>query len=125
MNALKEPAISRTFVRWTEDWEKDKWKTNGAANKVLFSIKYKDLHFVLPDIGHMYCIHEEDIVFERHYGWVIYAQCDVSGVEEDEVTVFLAMTLIQKTPQVDGVKVMPPVEGSDCDRVWDPDEEIE
>ncbi len=71
----------------------------------------------------MYYIREEDIVFRRRYRWVIYAQCDVPGVEEDEVTIFLAMTLIQKTPQVDGVKVMHPVEGSDCDRVWDPDEE--
>ncbi len=47
------------------------------------------------------------------------------GVEEDEVTIFLAMTLIQKTLQVEGVKVMHAVEGSDCDRVWDPDEELE
>ncbi len=49
----------------------------------------------------------------------------VPGVEEDEVTIFLAVTLIQKTPQADGVKVMHPVEGSDQDRVWDPDEEME
>ncbi len=47
------------------------------------------------------------------------------GVEEDEVTIFLAVTLIQKTSQVDDVKVMHPVEGSDQDRVWDPDEEME
>ncbi len=47
------------------------------------------------------------------------------GGEGDEVTVFLALTLIQKTPQVHGVKVTHPVEGSDCDRVGDPDEEIE
>ncbi len=40
-------------------------------------------------------------------------------VEEDEETIFLAVTLIQKTPQADGVKVMHPVEGSDRDRVWD------
>ncbi len=73
----------------------------------------------------MYYIRDEDIVFRRHYGWVIYAQCDVPGVEEDEVTIFLAVTLIQKTPQADGVKVMHPVEGSDCDRVWDPDEDME
>ncbi len=32
VNALKETAISRTFVGWTEDWEKDKWKTDGAVN---------------------------------------------------------------------------------------------
>ncbi len=47
------------------------------------------------------------------------------GVEEDKVTIFLAMTLIQKTPQVDGVKVMHPEKGCDCGRVWDPDEDIE
>ncbi len=47
------------------------------------------------------------------------------GVEEDKVTIFLAMTLIQKTPQVDGVKVMHPEVGSDCDRVWDPNEDVE
>ncbi len=73
----------------------------------------------------MYYIHEEDIVFCRCYGWVIYAWCDVSGIEENEVTIFLAVTLIQKTPQVNGVKVMHPKQGSDCDRVWDPGEENE
>ncbi len=60
---------SQTFDRWTEDWEKDKWKTDRAVNKVLFSNKYKDSHFVLPDTGHMYYIREEDIVFRRRYGW--------------------------------------------------------
>ncbi len=73
----------------------------------------------------MYYILEEDIVFQRRYGWAIYAQCDMPGVEEDEVTIFLAVTLIQKTPQIDGVKVMHPVVGSDQDRVWDPDEDME
>ncbi len=43
------------------------------------------------------------------------------GIEDDEVTVFLAMTLIHKSPQADGVKVMCP-EGSDSDKVWEPDE---
>ncbi len=83
--------------------------------------------FLNPDIiiSFLLILLEEDIVFQRHYGWVIYAQCDVPGVEEDEVTIFLAMTLTQKTPQVEGVKVMHPVEGSNCDRVWNPDEEIE
>ncbi len=109
VDALKEPAISRTFMGWTKDWEKDMWKTDGAVNWVLFSNKYKDLHFVLPDTGHMYYISEKDIVFQRHYWCVIYVQCDVPGVEEDEVTIFLAVALIQKTPQVDGVKVVHPV----------------
>ncbi len=47
------------------------------------------------------------------------------GIEEDEVTIFLAATLTQKTLQADDVKVMHPVKGSDHDRVWDPDEVIE
>ncbi len=29
---------------------------DGAVNKVLFANKYKDIHFVLPDPGHMYYI---------------------------------------------------------------------
>ncbi len=62
-------------------------------------------------------------MLRRCYGLVIYSQFDVPGVDKDEVTIFIAMTLIQKTPQIDGVKVMHPLEGSDCDRVWDPDEE--
>ncbi len=73
-------------------------KTDGAVKRVLFSNKYKDLCFVSPDTGHMYNVLEEDIVFMRCYGWVIYAQCDVLGNEEDEVTIFLAITLIQKAP---------------------------
>ncbi len=40
----------------TEDWEKEKWKVDGAENKVLFANKYKDMCFVLPDTGHMYYI---------------------------------------------------------------------
>ncbi len=123
VNALKEPAISKTFVGWTKDWEKDKWKTDGDANQVLFSNKYEDLNFVLPDTGHMYYIREVDFVFQRHYEWTIHAQCDLPSVEEDEVTIILAVTLIQKIPQTDGVKAMHPVEGSDHDKKWDPDEE--
>ncbi len=49
-------------------------------------------------------------------------QCDVPGVEEDEVTVFLAVTLINKTPHANGVKVLHPNEGSVEDQIWDPNE---
>ncbi len=63
INKLKEIAISRNFVGWIEDWEKEKWKVDGPVNKVLFANKYKDMHFVLPDTGHMYYIQEEDVVY--------------------------------------------------------------
>ncbi len=34
------------------------------------------------------------MVYRRRYGSIKYSQCDVFGVEEDEVTVCLADTLI-------------------------------
>ncbi len=83
MDALKEPEISCTFVGWTYRLGEGKVY---AVNKFLFSNKYKGLSFVLPDTSHMHCIHKEDIVLRRHYRWVIYAQCDIPGVEEDELT---------------------------------------
>ncbi len=88
MNVLKEPAILHTFDGWTEDWENDKWESDVAVNKILFSNKYKDLHFVWTDTGHLCYIQSEDIVFRSSYGWIFYAQCDVPGVEKDEVTIF-------------------------------------
>ncbi len=91
--------------------------------KFCFLTKYKDLRFVLPDPGHMCYICEEDIVFQRCYGWVIYAQCDIPSVQEDEVTIFLDVTLIHKTPQANCVKVMHPEQGTNCNSVWDLDEE--
>ncbi len=70
----------------------------------------------------MYYFQEKDIVF-RKCRWVIHAQCNGTGVEEDIVTVFLVITLINKTKQFDGVKVMDPEWGSEQDKEWNPDEE--
>ncbi len=39
VNKLKETPISRSFVGWTEDWEKEKWKVDGAVNEVLVANK--------------------------------------------------------------------------------------
>ncbi len=117
INELKEIAISRSFVGWTEDWEKEKRKVDGAVNKVLLANKYKDICFVLPDTGLMYYIQEEDVVNRRRYGWVMYAQCNVPGVEAVP-----AVTLIQKTDQVAGIQFLHPEPGSQRDKVWDPND---
>ncbi len=42
----------------------------------------------------------------------IYAQYDVPGVDEDEFTIFLADSLIQKTHQAAGIQVLHPESGS-------------
>ncbi len=33
VNELKETAVSQNFVGWTEYWEKEKWKMDGAFKK--------------------------------------------------------------------------------------------
>ncbi len=62
VNELKEIAESQNFVGRAEDWENEKWKVDGAVTKVLFANKCKDMHFILPDTGHMYYIQKEDAV---------------------------------------------------------------
>ncbi len=57
VDGLKEPAISHAFVGWTEDREKDEWRTNGAVKNSCFLTSIK-LCFVLPDIGHVCYIHK-------------------------------------------------------------------
>ncbi len=37
----------------------------------------------------MYYKCKNDVVFRKCFEWVIYAQCDMSDVEENEATVFL------------------------------------
>ncbi len=49
-------------------------------------------------------------------------KCDVSGVEEDEVTIFLAVTLIQRTDQAYGIQVLQSEPGSQRYEVWDPND---
>ncbi len=62
------------------------------------------------------------MVHRRRYDWVIYVQCNVPGVEEDEVTILLAVALIQKTDQAAGIQVLHPEPDSQRDKVWDPDD---
>ncbi len=68
VNELKEIAISRNFVGWTNNWEKEKRRVDGSVNKVLFANMYEDMHFILPDIGHLYYTWEEDVVYRGRYG---------------------------------------------------------
>ncbi len=62
------------------------------------------------------------MVYKRMYVWVICAQCGVPGVEEDEVTIFLAVTLIHKTYQAVVIQVLHSEQVSQRDKVWDPND---
>ncbi len=76
----------------------------------------------MPDTGHMYYIQKDNAVYRIRYSWIIYVQCDVPGVEEDEVTIFLAVTLIQKTKHATGIQFLHPEPGNQRDKLWDPDD---
>ncbi len=54
--------------------------------------------------------------------YMLKAMFPVSRVEEDEVTIFLAVKLIQKTDQAPGIKFLHPEPGSQKDEVWDPND---
>ncbi len=115
MDVLKEPAITQKFIGWTEDGEKEKFKDSGAVARAMFINKYKHTTFYLPDIGETYHVDDEGIQFLRGQsgGWTIYRNSDKPGVEEESLTPFLAVQLIQDTPQAVGVKVEQPMPGSD------------
>ncbi len=58
-------------------------------------------------------IFERKMLFQQRYGCTVYSQCNVLGVEEGDVTIFLAVSLIQKTEQSPGIQVMHPEPGRD------------
>ncbi len=52
--------------------------------------------FILLDTSYIYYIPGYDVVYLRRNSWVTCAQYDVNGVEDDDVTIFLKVTLIQR-----------------------------
>ena len=125
---LKESAVTRNFVGWTEERGKEKHKKNDAVVRALFVNKYNNRSYRLPaqsddDVDHTYFIREEDIVWCRGKdgGWTIFGQCQDPDIEEDKITPFLAVTLIRDTVQAEGIRVKKPDTDSPDWDVYDPD----
>ena len=114
---LKEPAITRRFIGWTEDWEKEKFKDSGAVARAMFMNKYKDTIFYLPDTGETYHVDDGGIQFLRGQsgGWTIYGNSDKPGVEEESLTPFLVVQNTIKMKNVifilDSSSGMPCIQG--------------
>ncbi len=123
MKVLKEPAITWQFIGWTEDWEKEKFKDSGAVARAMFINKYKDTMFYLPDTGETFHVDNGGIQFliGQSRGWTIYGNSDKPGVEEESLTLLIAVQLIQDTPQAVGIKVEQPMPGSEDKQSYDPD----
>ncbi len=124
VGVLKDTVITRNFIAWTKEWEKEKHKKNDAVARALFINKYKDLSYQLPaHIDRLYFIIEEEIVLccGRDGGWTIFGQCEDPKIEEDKITPFLAVTLIHDIVQAEGIKIQRPEPNSPEYDVYDPD----
>ncbi len=89
----------------------------------MFINKYKDTTFYLPDTEETYHVDDNGIQFlsGRSKGWNIYGNSHKPRVEEESLTPFLAVQLLQDTPQATGVKVERPLLGSEDEELYDPD----
>ncbi len=122
---LKEPAITQRIKGWTGEWEKEKHKKNDAVLKAMFVNKYKDTVFDLPDAdNNIFYVGEDEIVWKHGWdgGWTIYGVCNVEGVEDEKLTPFLAILLIQQKQEKEGIIIEMPAPGSDEKKVWGNDE---
>ena len=122
---LKEPAITRRIKGWTEEWEKEKHKKNDAVSKAMFVNKYKDTVFDLPDAdNNTFYVGENEIAQELGWdgGWTIFGVCGVDGVEDENLTPFSAISLIQLKKQKEGIIIEMPVPGSKDEKVWGSDD---
>ncbi len=125
---LKDTVITRNFIAWAKEWEKEKHKKNDVVARALFVNKYKDLSHQSSaqsndDIDCLYFIRKEDIMWchDRDGGWTIFGQCEDPGIEEDKITPFLAVTLICDTVQAEGIKIHMPEPNSPEYDVYDPE----
>ncbi len=91
----------------------------------MFVNKYKDTVFDLPNANNnTFYIGKDEIVWEhgRDGGWTIYGVCNVEGVEDENLTPFLAILLIWQKQQKEGIVIEMPAPGSDKEKVWGSDE---
>ena len=65
MAGLKNPATSRAFRVWVEDWEEELLKQNDCVAEAMFLEKYKGLVFWDPDTKVNFTIHKDNLEFRR------------------------------------------------------------
>ncbi len=90
----------------------------------MFDNKYKDTVFDLPNADNItFYVGENEIARERGQdgGWTTYGVCNVEGEEDEKLTPFLAILLIRKKQQKEGIVIEMPERGSNEEKVWGSD----
>ncbi len=101
---------------WTKEWEKERHKKNDAVLKATFVKKYKHTVFDLPDAdNNTFYVVENEIAWVQGSdgGWTILSICDIEGVEDETLTLFLIISLIPLKQQRKGIIVETTELGSD------------
>ncbi len=109
---LKEPVIIWRSKGWIVEWEKESHKKNDAVLEAMFVNKYQGTVFDLPDAGKntLYVGENEKAREQGFYGgWTFHGVCYVDGVEDEKLTLFLAI-------------IEMPAPGSNEEKVWGSDE---
>ncbi len=98
-----------------------KAKKNDADSKAMFVNKNKDTVFDLPDADdNIFYVGKSEIAWVqgRDGGWTIFGVCDVEGVEYEQLTPFIAISLIRLKQQKEGIVIEMPEPGSKEEKVW-------
>jgi hypothetical protein len=108
---LQEPATTWHFRAWIEEWENDVRLKNDVVAEVRILEKYKNLVFYDPDEKCNYTISDKNLQFIKKRGdkgWYLIGVPHDSRLEEESFTLELAIELILKTKQADGVLIISP-----------------
>ena len=103
---LKEPATTRIFRAWVEDWEKEMMKKNDCVAEATLLEKYKDLVFNDPDVNCMFTVAKQKMEYRRgkQGGWFLVCEPNDDKKEAEPFAIELANTLTATTPQADGMR---------------------
>ncbi len=77
--------------------------------------------FDLPDADNnsfYICKDEIDWVQGTDGGWTIFGMCDVEGIEDENLPLFLAVLLIWQKQQKEGMMIEMSESGSKDEKIW-------
>ncbi len=107
---LKEPAQTRIFRAWLEDWEKPLLRKNCTVVEAILLEKYKGLVMFDPDVKTTFTVHDGNLEFHagRKGGWCLIGN-HPSGKNEDDEAYLInksAIDMIVETEQAKGVRIV-------------------
>ena len=109
MQQLKEPATTRIFRAWVEDWEEELLRKNDCVAEARLLEKYKNLVFLDPDTKCTFTVESQNLEFRRGRkdgGWKLICEPNDDTQEVEPFDITLENELIGSTPQANGNQVI-------------------